>query len=177
MYSDNNSLLDHDVSKQSIYCKSPWSLVIKCVGHLRACHSKSQLDTKVVIVLPDWTKSKAITKELKLIKQLTNGGKVLMRTSPTRTYDPRDLIPSTWVINYRLINANTHLLSPMLTTNVSVLKPNIVTSNLETNATIEYAADKHLSTTTILVIMDSYELEALMRFTNKSIHLNGLSMP
>ena len=53
-YSEQNSLLDHDVSGQSIYCNPPWALAIKCVEHLRAyCHSKSPLDTKEVIVLSD----------------------------------------------------------------------------------------------------------------------------
>jgi len=50
-YSEQNSLLDHDVSGQSIYCKPPWSLAIKFVEHLRGCHSKSPLDTRAVIVL------------------------------------------------------------------------------------------------------------------------------
>ena len=74
-YSKQNSLSDHDVSKQSIYCKSPWSLAIKCVEHLRACHSKSPLGTKAPIILPEWPKFKALTKELKLIKRLPRGGK------------------------------------------------------------------------------------------------------
>ena len=43
----------------------PWSLVIKCVEHLRAGRSKSPLDTNAVIVLPDWPKFKAYTKKLK----------------------------------------------------------------------------------------------------------------
>jgi len=43
--SENNSLLDHDISKQSIYCNPPRSLHIKCVEHLRACHAKSSLYT------------------------------------------------------------------------------------------------------------------------------------
>ena len=44
-YYEQNSLLDHVVSGQSIYCNSPWSLVSKCLEHLRACHSKLLLDT------------------------------------------------------------------------------------------------------------------------------------
>ena len=74
--------------KQSIYCNPPWSLAIKCGEHLRACHSKSPLDTKLVIVLPDWSKFKAVTKELKLIKQLSKGENVFMRTTPRGAYDP-----------------------------------------------------------------------------------------
>ena len=36
---------------------------------------KSPLDTNAYIVLPDWTNDKAVTKELKLIKQLPKGEK------------------------------------------------------------------------------------------------------
>ena len=68
--------------------------------HIRACHSKSPLDTKAVIVLPDWPKFKAVAKELKLIKQLPKGEKVFMRTTSTCTYEPLDSITSAWVINY-----------------------------------------------------------------------------
>ena len=62
-----------------------------------------------------------------------------MRTSPTCTYDPLDLIPSTWPISFWLIDANTPVLSPLLTTNVGNLKPNIVRieSKPETNIETE----------------------------------------
>ena len=68
-YYKRNSLLDHNVAGKSIYCNPPWSLAIQCVKHLRVCHSRSPLDTRAVVVLPDWLKFKTlITKELKLIK-------------------------------------------------------------------------------------------------------------
>jgi hypothetical protein len=60
-----------------------------------------------------------------------------MRTSPTYTNDPPGLIPSAWANDYGLIDVNTHVLSPMITTNLGVLKPYMVTANLEANATIE----------------------------------------
>ena len=50
-YSKENYLLDHDVSGQLVYCNPPWSLAIHCVEHLRACHSRSPLDTRAVIGL------------------------------------------------------------------------------------------------------------------------------
>ena len=75
-------------------------LDIKCVEHLRACHSKSPLDTKAVIVLTEWPKIKEETKELKLIKQLLEGEKVFIKTIPTCTYEPPDIITLAWVINY-----------------------------------------------------------------------------
>jgi hypothetical protein len=69
-YSELNSLLDNDVSGESIYCNPPWSLAVACVQHLRACHAKASMDTKAVIVLPNWPVYKATTKELKLLRQI-----------------------------------------------------------------------------------------------------------
>jgi hypothetical protein len=121
-YSKEDTLLDYNVTGQSVQCNPPWSLAIQCAEHLRACHSRSPLDTKGVIVLPDWPKFKAITKELKLIKQLPKGERVFMRASPTGAYVPSDLLPSIWPVNFWLIDANTQVLSPLLTTNVNNLK-------------------------------------------------------
>jgi hypothetical protein len=50
------------------------------------------LDTKAVIILQDWPKFKAITKESKLIKRLPKGEKVFMRATPTGTYEPPILL-------------------------------------------------------------------------------------
>jgi hypothetical protein len=131
------------------------------------------LETRAAIVLLDWPKFKALTKDLKLIKQLPKGEKVFTRTSPTGTYVPSDLLPSIWhVINFWLIDASTPVLSPLLTTNVSNLKPSIVKIEQELEATIE-TADENLSTAAFLVIMDPYEAEALMKFP-ASVSYNGL---
>jgi hypothetical protein len=72
-----------------------------------------------------------------------------------------------------LIDANTPVLSPLLATNVSNLKPSIVKIESELKAAIE-TADENLSITIALVIMDPYEAEALMRFT-AVVTYNGLS--
>ena len=69
------------------------------------------MDTnKAVAILPDCPKFEAITKELKLIKILAKGAKGFMRTTPSGTYEPPNIITSAWVINYWLIDANTHVL-------------------------------------------------------------------
>ena len=86
-----------------------------------------------------------------------------MRTSPTCTYDPPDLNISAWITNFWLIDANTRVFSPQLTSNIGVIKPNSNIAILETNVTIE-AEDKKLSASIALVIMDPYEPQALMRF-------------
>ena len=131
------------------------------------------MNTKAVIILPDWIKFKAVTKELKLIKRLPKGEKVFMRTTPTCTYKHPDIITSAWVINFWLIDATKLALSPLMNnTSVNTLKPNILASQLEANTTIE-AANKYFSATIVMVVMDPYEAEALMRF-NATFFLNRL---
>jgi len=51
-----------------------------------------------------------------------------MRASPTGTYEPSDIITFAWVINHGLIDATTHVLSPLVKASVGALKPNIVTT-------------------------------------------------
>ena len=164
--------MNQNVSGQSVYCNPPWPLAIQCVKHLRACYSRSPLDNRAIVVLPDWSKFKT-EKELKLIKRLPKGEGLFMRTSPTGTYDPPDLIPSTWSIIFWLIDVNTPVLSPLLTTNVGNLKPNIVRVKLEPEAAIK-AVDENISTTSALVIVNLYEAEVVIRFT-ASVSYNGLS--
>ena len=60
-----------------------------------------------------------------------------------------------------------------MNTSVITLKPNIVTTQLEANASIE-VAHNYLSATTAMVAMDPYEAEAFMRF-NATVAFNGLS--
>ena len=148
-------------------------MAIKCVEHLRACHSKSSLDNKAIIILPNWPKFKAVSRKLKIIKQLPKGEKVFMRTNPIGTYEPTDIITSAWVINYWLIEANTHVLSPLMNTSVNNLEPNIVTTQLEANAAIK-ATYNYLSAATDMVAMDPYEAKAGMRF-NAIVVFNRLS--
>ena len=89
---------------------------------------------------------------------------MFMRTSPTGTYVPSDLLPSILPVNFWLIDASTPVLSPLLTTNVNNLKPSIVVTESKFEAAIE-TIDENLPTTTALVIRNPYEAEALMRFT------------
>jgi hypothetical protein len=130
------------------------------------------LDTKAVVVLRDWPKFKTLPKELKLIKRLPKEQRVFMRTSPTCTYDPLYLIPSTWPINFWLIDANTPILSPLVTTNVSNLTPNIVRVESKPASTLETTYE-NIATTIALVIMIPYEAEALMGFV-EFVSYNGL---
>ena len=96
-----------------------------------------------------------------------------MRTTPTGTYEPSNIITSAWVINYWLIDANTLVLSPLLNTSVNTLKPNIVTTQSKANKALK-AANKYLSASIAMVVMDPYGAKSLMRF-NATIVLNGLS--
>jgi hypothetical protein len=86
-----------------------------------------------------------------------------MRATPTCTFEPPNIITSAWAINYWLIDANTPVLSLLMNTSDTTLKPNIITTQLEANAAIE-AANTYLSATNATVVMDPYEAKALMRF-------------
>ena len=96
-----------------------------------------------------------------------------MGTTPIGTYELPDIITSAWVVNFWLIDANIHVLSPLTNTSVNTLKPNIVTTQLEANEVIK-AANTYLSALTAMVGMDPYEAEALMRL-NAIVVLNELS--
>ena len=76
-----------------------------------------------------------------------------------------DIITSARVINYWLIYANTTILSRLMNTSVSILKPSIVTTKLEANAAIE-AANKYLLAANTQVVRDPYKKETLMRFNS-----------
>jgi hypothetical protein len=76
-----------------------------------------------------------------------------MRTTPSTTYDPLDLIPTAWSINFVLIDANTPVLSPLLTAYANNLKPTIITTELKPGAAID-ATDKYLAERVTLVIMN-----------------------
>ena len=68
-YSENDSLLSHDIAGQYVYCSPPWSLAVHCAEHIRTCHAKSPLSTKALIVLPDWPQFNAATTGLRLLRQ------------------------------------------------------------------------------------------------------------
>ena len=62
---------------------------------------------------------------------------MFMRTSPTSNHNPPVLIPSAWVIDYWLADANIHVLAPLIiTTIVSILMPNIIIAKLENDVAI-----------------------------------------
>jgi hypothetical protein len=93
------------------------------VEHLRACHSRPPLGTRAVIVLPEWPKLKAVTKELVLNKQLPKRVKGFMRTTLTCSYDQPCFIAYARVMIFWVIDASTLVsITPSITANVSVLK-------------------------------------------------------
>jgi hypothetical protein len=69
-YSEKDLFLSHDIAGQSVYCNPPWSLAVRRVEHMRTCHAKSPMNTKVVIVLLDWPQFNAATTGLKLLRQI-----------------------------------------------------------------------------------------------------------
>jgi hypothetical protein len=120
------------------------------------------MNTTAVIVLPNWPCYKAITKELKLLRQIPIGEPIFMRPTLTGSYDPLDVIKSIWVINYWVIDVDT----PIMDTTSAIAKAadtaaaqskaktptDSPTNELESKTTLE-AADKYLSTTAAMVII------------------------
>ncbi len=112
-YSENDSFLSHDVSGQSVYCNPPWSLAVQCIDHLRQCHSQSPLDTKAVIILPDWPQFKSATSDLKLLRQIPKEISVFTKPSPSGTRHTLVKVP--WPINYWVIDKDTPIKVPLIT--------------------------------------------------------------
>ncbi len=174
-YSELNSLLDNGVSCGSIYCNPPWSLVIACVQHLRACHARAPMNTKAIIVLPNWLVYKAIAKELKLLKQIHIREIIFMRPTTIGSYNSLDVINSIWVIKFWVIGPDTHIMeatpailaAPKMTPaqNIDDLPTDTSTNGMESETTIE-AADKYVSIASALVVMDPLENQSLMRLSD-----------
>ena len=81
-YSEKNSFLSHDIAGQSVYCNPPWSLAVQCVEHIRNCHAKSPLNTKALIVLPNWPQFNATTTGLRSLRQVPINTPVFTKPSP-----------------------------------------------------------------------------------------------
>ncbi len=124
--------------------------------------------------MPNWPVYKAITKELKLLRQIPIGEPIFMRPATTSSYDPPDVIKSIWVINYWVIDVDT----PIMVTTPTIVKvaettaaqsenelpADSPTNILESEAAIE-VSDKFLLATAALVVMNPLEKKSLMRFT------------
>jgi hypothetical protein len=82
---------------QSVYCNPPWSLEVQCVDHIRTCHSKSPMNTKAVVVLPDWPQFKSVTTGLRLLRQVPIETHVFTKPSPSGKRHSIVKIP--WPIN------------------------------------------------------------------------------
>ena len=70
LYSKKDSFMSHYISRQSVYCNLPLSLAIKYVKHIRTCHSKSPMNTTVVIVFLYWPQFNATTTVFILLRQV-----------------------------------------------------------------------------------------------------------
>jgi hypothetical protein len=101
------------IAGQSVYCNPPWSLAVQCVEHIRTCHAKSPMNTKVVIVLLDWPQFNATTTGLKLLRQIQTNTPVF--TKQSLLGKRHTLVKVPWPINYWVIDKDTSVkLSPPL---------------------------------------------------------------
>jgi len=65
-----------------VHCNPLWSLAVQCVEHIRTCHAESPMNTKVVLVFPDWPQFNAATTGLKLLHQVPTHTLVFTKPSP-----------------------------------------------------------------------------------------------
>jgi hypothetical protein len=81
-YSEKDWFLFHDMARQSVYCNPPWSLAVQLVEHMRTCHAKSPLNTKALVVFPNWPQFNAATTGLRLLRQVPIDTLVFTKSSP-----------------------------------------------------------------------------------------------
>jgi len=130
------------------------------------------MDSKAVIVLPKWPDYMTITKELKLLKQIPIEEEKLIRPTITGGYYPHNFIKSIWIINYRVIDADTPIIAPSptivstTTTFINAIPIDNSIENTKSEATIE-AVYRYLSATIALVVMNPLENHSRMRFTQE----------
>jgi hypothetical protein len=68
---EKDSVLSH-VLVISVYCHSPWSLVVQCVEHVCARYAEFSMNTKPIYVLPRWPRFISATADLKLLRQISS---------------------------------------------------------------------------------------------------------
>ncbi len=116
-YSEKDSFLSHDIKGQSVYCNPPWSLAVQRVEHIRTCHAKSHMNTKVVIVLSVWPQFNAATLGLQLLRQVPTSVPVFTKPSPLGKR--HNIVKVPWPINYWVIDKDTSVkVSPTLLNSV-----------------------------------------------------------
>jgi hypothetical protein len=155
-YSEKDSFLSHDIAGQSVYCNPPWSLAVQCVEHIRTCHAKSPLNTKALIVLPNWPQFNAATSELRLLRQVPINTLVFTKPSPLGKRHTVVKVP--WPIKYWVIDKDTSVkASPPSVTSVDLSIP--------VNKTITKIdiASQWFPTAAALTIMDPNQPEPLMK--------------
>ncbi len=98
-----------------MYCNPPWSLALHCVEHIRTCHARSPLNTKALIVLPNWPQFNAATTGLRLLRQVPIDTPVSLGKRHTA-------VKILWPINYWVIDKDTSVkASPPLVKSVDLL--------------------------------------------------------
>ena len=97
--------LSHDTTGQSVYCNPPWSLAVQCVEHIRTFYAKSPLNTKGLIVLPNWPQFNAVIAGLILLRQVPIDTPVFTNPSPLGKRHTVVKVP--WPINYWVIDKDT----------------------------------------------------------------------
>jgi len=129
---------------------------VQCVEHIRTCHAKSPMNTKVITVLPDWPEFNAATTVLRLLSQVPTDIRVFTKPSPLGKRHTIVKVP--WPINYWIIDRDaTVKVSPTHVRSVVFL---LDVGNANSKSEI---ASQWLPTVASLTIVDPNQSEPLIK--------------
>jgi hypothetical protein len=161
-YSEKDSFLPTAIAGQYVYCNPPWSLAVQCIEHIRTCHAKAPMNTKVVIVLLDWQQFNAATTGLKLLRRIQTD--IPMFTKPSPLGKRHTLVKVPWPINYWVIDKGTYVkVSPTLVKSVAL------SCDIDNTNSRSYSVAHWLPTSAELTIMDPNQPKLLMKLPPISI--------
>ncbi len=139
-----------------MYYYPPWSIAVQRVEHIRTCHAKSPVNTKALIVLPNWPQFNATTTGLKLLRQISTNTPVF--TKPSTLGKGHTVVKVPWPINYWAIDKDSFVkVSPPL---VKSVDSPVNMNNINSKTGI---ASHWLSTVDAFTIMGPNQPEPLLK--------------
>ena len=103
-YSPQDSLLNHDVSGQTIFMNPPWSKAKLFMDHVRQCHASDPKNTKALLVLPKWAAFNDITKDLTLYEEKPARQQLFTRSPESDGTAREPVTPAPWPLCYWLLD-------------------------------------------------------------------------
>ena len=102
--SPSNSILDNDMSGESIFINPPWGMATTVVAHLEACRAKDVENTKAVIILPVFKQFESMVKDWKIIREWSAGTTLFTRPTVNDVTVHEQVKPLKWKVRAYLID-------------------------------------------------------------------------